>query len=49
MKRDMRLSGPDADELDTLDTLAEGFRTNTYSLPWLMQQLVTQPQYRRVR
>jgi hypothetical protein len=49
MKREMRLSGPDADELDTLDTLADGFRTNNYSLPWLMEQLVTQPHYRRVR
>jgi hypothetical protein len=49
MKREMRLSGPDADELDTLDALAAGFRTNNYSLPWLMEQLVTQPQYRRVR
>lgn len=49
MKRDMRLTGGDADELATLDTLATGFSTNNYSLPWLVEQIVSQPQYRRVR
>lgn len=49
MKRDLRLSGTTADEVETLDTLATGFRTNNYSLPWLVEQIVTQPQYRRVR
>lgn len=49
MKRDMRLSGADADELTTLDTLATGFKTNNYSYPWLVEQIVSQPQYRRVR
>ena len=49
MKRDMRLSGTNADEVETLDTLATGFKTNNYSLPWLVEQIVTQPQYRRVR
>lgn len=49
MKRDMRVSGTTADELATLDTLSAGFKTNNYSLPWLVEQIVTQPQYRRVR
>jgi len=49
MKRDMRVSGTSADELATLETLASGFTSNNYSLPWLVEQIVTQPQYRRVR
>lgn len=49
MKRDMRVTGAAADEVATLNTLADGFRNNAYSLPWLVEQIVSQPQYRRVR
>lgn len=49
MKREMRVAGTEVDELDTLDTLATGFSSNDYSLPWLFEQLVSQPAYRRVR
>lgn len=49
MKRDMRISGASTDELATLESLSAGFKTNNYSLPWLVEQIVTQPQYRRVR
>jgi hypothetical protein len=49
MKRDLRLAGPGADEGETLDQLATGFTSNNYSLPWLVEQIVSKPQYRRVR
>ncbi|MEW6433167.1 MAG: hypothetical protein AB1730_16810 [Myxococcota bacterium] len=49
MKREMRVAGTEVDELDELDTLATGFAANNYSLPWLFEQIVSQPAYRRVR
>ena len=49
MKRDMRVLGSEVDELPELTTLADGFKTNNYSFPWLVEQLVSRPEYRRVR
>jgi hypothetical protein len=40
---------PLPDEATLVMSLADDFKTNNYSLPWLMQRLVAQPQYRRVR
>jgi hypothetical protein len=44
MKREPALS-----ESIDLDTIASGFKTNGYSLKWLMQQLVSRSDYRSVR
>lgn len=49
MKRDMRVVGTEADEAATLQTLTTGFESNGYRLPWLIEQIVSQPGYRRVR
>ena len=49
MKRDMRVIGADVDEAATLQTLATGFESNGYRLPWLIEQIVSQPGYRSVR
>ncbi|MDP3155900.1 MAG: hypothetical protein Q8N23_24725 [Archangium sp.] len=49
MKRDMRLIGTDPDEAATLQTLTTQFQSNGYRLPWLVEQIVSQPGYRRVR
>lgn len=49
MKRDMRLVGVDPAEAATLATLQSGFASNGYRLPWLVEQIVSQPGYRRVR
>lgn len=49
MKRDLRVLGTDADEAATLTTLTDGFKTNSYSLPWLVEQIVSLPAYRRTR
>ncbi len=49
VKRDMHVIGAELEELPLLTTLADGFRTNGYSLPWLVEQMVSLPQYRRVR
>ncbi len=49
MKRDLRVLGTDADEAATLQTLATGFKDNGYKLPWLVEQIVSLPAYRRVR
>jgi hypothetical protein len=49
MKRDMRVAGETTDELSTLNTLSSGFASNNYSLPWLFQSIVSQPDYRRTR
>jgi hypothetical protein len=40
---------PRDDEQATVATLAEGFKSNAYSLPWLMETLVGRDDYRRVR
>lgn len=49
MKRDMRLIGSEPDEAAAIATLTTGFTSNGYRLPWLIEQIVTQPAYRRVR
>lgn len=49
MKRDLRVIGSDPDENATLATLTTGFTANGHSLPWLVEQIVSQPTYRRVR
>ncbi len=49
MKRDMRLLGTDPTEAAAIATLTTGFRANNHSLPWLIEQIVSQPSYRRVR
>ena len=49
MKRDMHVAGDQSDDLDLLQSLADGFQSSNYSLPWLVQQVVTLPEYRRVR
>ena len=49
VKRDMRVEGATTDELALLSTLSDGFKTNSYSFPWLVEQVVSLPQYRRVR
>jgi hypothetical protein len=49
LKRELHASGTELDELPTLDTLADGFKSNAYSLPWLFQQIVQHPSYRSVR
>lgn len=49
MKRDLRALGTDPDENATLATLTSGFTANNHSLPWLIEQIVSQPNYRRVR
>ena len=49
VKRDMNVLGAQAGELPLLTSLSAGFKTNGYSLPWLVEQVVQLPQYRRVR
>lgn len=49
VKRDMRVEGATTDELALLTTLSDGFKTNSYSFPWLVEQVVSLPEYRRVR
>lgn len=49
LKRDMRVAGSETDELATLDTLANGFKTHGYSLPWLFHEIVKTPSYRSNR
>jgi hypothetical protein len=49
MKRDMRAVGTSAAEAATLQSLSTGFKSNGYRLPWLVEQIVSQPEYRRVR
>lgn len=49
MKRDLAVLGTDPDEAAALATLTAGFTAHSYSLPWLVEQVVSQPAYRRVR
>jgi hypothetical protein len=49
MKRDLRLVGTDPAEAAAITTLSTGFQSNGYRLPWLVEQIVSQPSYRRVR
>ena len=48
-KRDIRSEGAESDELALLGDLASGFTKNGYDMRWLVQQIVSLPQYRRVR
>lgn len=47
--RDLRGGGAEVDELDLQAQLAAGFAKNGYDMRWLVQQIVSLPQYRRVR
>ena len=49
VRRDMRVAGELTDELALLVQLQKGFVAANWSLPWLVQQMVSLPQYRRVR
>jgi len=49
MKRDMLVAGDQTDELDLLRNLSQGFKDSNYSFPWLVEQVVSLPQYRRIR
>ncbi len=49
VKRDLRVAGEATDELPLMDTLARGFAEGGYSFPWLVEQVVSLPQYRRIR
>lgn len=49
MKRDMKVSGDSMEELPLLQSLSDGFAQHGYALPWLVEQLVSQPAYRRAR
>lgn len=49
LKRDMRISGTNTDELPQLESLSQDFVTHDYQLPWLFEQIVSQPAYRRIR
>jgi hypothetical protein len=49
VKRDIRAQGAESEELALLETLASGFEQSSYSLPWLVREIVSLPQYRRVR
>jgi hypothetical protein len=48
-KRDIHAEGAESDEVDLLGQLASGFAKNGYDMRWLVQQIVSLPQYRRVR
>jgi hypothetical protein len=47
--RDLRVDGAEIDELDLMGELAKGFAMNGYDMRWLVQQIVSLPQYRRAR
>ena len=47
--RDIRVEGAETDELELMGQLASGFAKNGYDMRWLVQQIVSLPQYRRVR
>jgi hypothetical protein len=49
MKRELRLVGTDPDEAAAVQSLATGFAANGYRLPWLVEQVVSHPSYRRIR
>jgi hypothetical protein len=49
VKRDLRIKGNEAEELELMQSLAQGFTQNGYSFPWLVEQVVSLPQYRRIR
>ena len=48
-KRDIRSEGAESAEATLLTDLASGFSKNGYDVRWLVQQIVSLPQYRRVR
>lgn len=48
VKRDLRAQGATSDEQELLQTLADGFSQSGYSFPWLIEQVVSLPQYRRI-
>lgn len=48
VKRELQAQGAMAKEQELLQTLASGFEQNGYSFPWLVEQVVSLPQYRRI-
>jgi len=49
VKRDMNVAGSNTDEFLLLDSLSKGFAESGYRFRWLVEQIVSSPQYRRVR
>lgn len=49
VKRDIRAQGAESDELPLFEALASGFEGADFSFPWLVREIVSLPQYRRVR
>ncbi len=47
--RDLHVDGAQNDERDLVEQLASDFAKNGYDMRWLVQQIVSLPQYRRVR
>jgi hypothetical protein len=47
--REMHVAGSTSEELGLMTQLAAGFKTAQYSFPWLVQQVVSLPQYKRAR
>jgi hypothetical protein len=49
VKRDMNVAGANSEELPLLESLSKGFAESGYRFRWLVEQIVSLPQYRRVR
>jgi hypothetical protein len=49
MHREMHLTDDAPEETALLQELADGFKASNYSLPWLVQQIVSLPIYARAR
>ena len=49
VKRDMHIAGAESEEAELLEQLSSGFEGSGYQLPWLVEQVVSLPQYRRIR
>jgi hypothetical protein len=49
VKREMRVAGDASEEQALLDRLTKGFEASSYSLKWLVREIVKLPAYRRVR
>ncbi|MEJ7730550.1 MAG: hypothetical protein WKG00_15180 [Polyangiaceae bacterium] len=49
IKRDIRAQGVESEELPLFEALSDGFEEAGFSFPWLVREIVSLPQYRRVR
>lgn len=49
LKRDLNSVGSSTEESERITALADGFKSNAFSMQWLVEQVVSQPEYRRVR